>query len=199
MASQPFLEPFVLATPQVPRRREGAVDVYEADGGSGRRPAVVLVHGGPVPDTVRPTPRDWPVFVGYASLAASSGLVGVTVDHHLHAPSDYPRAQDEVAAAIEQVRGLPEVDPQAVALWFFSGAGPLSARWLPEPPDWLRCVALSYPLLATPPDWASAHNCVPSRLCRLPLHLSCSPGSAGNSRPSPPPSPGSWRPRPLAA
>lgn len=111
------------------------------------------MHGGPLPPTVRPTPRDWPVFVGYASLAAGHGLVGVTMDHGLHAPADYPRAQDDVAAAVEQVRALPGVDPEAVALWFFSGAGPLSARWLARPPDWLRCIALSYPLLATPPAW----------------------------------------------
>ena len=111
------------------------------------------MHGGPLPPTLQPTPRDWPVFVGYASLAGSRGLVGVTVDHRLHDPSDYPRAQDHVAGAIAQLRNLPDVDPQSVALWFFSGAGPLSARWLAEPPDWLRCIALSYPLLATPPSW----------------------------------------------
>jgi acetyl esterase/lipase len=153
MAALPFLEPFVLDLPQVGRRREGAIDVYEVPAARDRRPAVVFVHGGPLPPTVQPTPRDWPVFVGYASLAAANGLVGVTVDHHLHAPGDYPRAQDEVAAAVGQVRGLPDVDASAVALWFFSGGGPLSARWLAEPADWLRCIALSYPLLATPPEW----------------------------------------------
>jgi dienelactone hydrolase len=87
--------------------------------------------------------------------------VAVTLDHHLHAPDDYPRAQDEVAAAIDQARELPGVDAAVVGLWFFSGGGPLSARWLAQPPEWLRCIALSYPLLATPPDWGLGPNLRP--------------------------------------
>jgi hypothetical protein len=43
------------------------------------------------------------------------------------------------------------VDPDRVGLWFFSGAGLLAGEWLDSRPDWLRFVALTYPLLATPP------------------------------------------------
>jgi acetyl esterase/lipase len=45
------------------------------------------------------------------------------------------------------------VDPQRIALWFFSGGGLLAADWLAAPPSWLRCVAATYPVLAPLPGW----------------------------------------------
>jgi hypothetical protein len=51
------------------------------------------------------------------------------------------------------VRADPRVDGERVALWFFSGGGLLAADWLREPPPWLRCVALTYPLLEPFPGW----------------------------------------------
>jgi acetyl esterase/lipase len=148
----PYLQPFVLDVPPVDRVRLGTVDVYAPD--AGPRPAVVFVHGGPVPADLRPTPRDWPVYTGYGALAAGAGLVGVTVDHRLHSPADYPTAALDVAAAVEQVRALPAVDADRVALWFFSGGGLLSAPWLAAPPVWLRCIALTYPYLVPGEGWA---------------------------------------------
>jgi hypothetical protein len=147
----PYLQPFVLAGSEVDRVRSGRIDVYGA--GDEPRPAVLFVHGGPVPPQLRPTPRDWPVYVGYGSLAATHGLVGVTLDHRLHSPADYPTAAEDVAAAVEQVRALPGVDADRVALWFFSGGGLLSAPWLAAPPAWLRCVALTYPYLVPGDGW----------------------------------------------
>lgn len=41
---------------------------------SQRRPAVVLVHGGPVPADQNPAPQDWEGFTGYAALLARAGL-----------------------------------------------------------------------------------------------------------------------------
>jgi acetyl esterase/lipase len=154
VADAPFLEPFVLNVAEAPRRRQGVVDVYSPVGGDDKaRPAVVFVHGGPLPADVRPTPRDWPVYVGYASLTAGRGMVGITHDHRLHSPRDYPLAADDVASAIAEIRGLDGVDRDRVALWFFSGGALLSADWLIQPPPWLRCVALTYPLLAPLPGW----------------------------------------------
>ncbi|HET9893893.1 MAG TPA: hypothetical protein VFQ44_03065 [Streptosporangiaceae bacterium] len=51
------------------------------------------------------------------------------------------------------MRADPRVDAGRVALWFFSGGGLLPADWLCAPPEWLRCVAATYPWLAPPPDW----------------------------------------------
>ena len=147
-----FLEPFVVAVEPVEPERDGAVDLY-LPGVDGPRPAVVFVHGGPLPPTVTPRPREWPVYRGYGSLVAARGAVGVTLDHDLFDVDAYPHAAGQVVAAVDRVRRDPRVDADRVALWFFSGGGPLSADWLRDPPAWLRCVALSYTLLGGLPGF----------------------------------------------
>ena len=151
-AEPEYLRPFLLETPEHQRERSGDVDLY-LPGVSTPSPAIVFVHGGPVPAGAMPTPRDWQAFVGYGRYAASQGAVGVTVDHCLHGLADYPRAAGDVAAAVDVARADPRVDAERVALWFFSGGGLLSAGWLAAPPAWLRCVAATYPLLAPLPQW----------------------------------------------
>lgn len=74
------------------------------------------------------------------------------MDHRLHDAADYPLAADDVAAAVQTARNDPRVDADRIAVWFFSGGGLLLADWLREPPEWLRCVAITYPLLAPGPD-----------------------------------------------
>ncbi|WUJ72882.1 nuclear transport factor 2 family protein [Kribbella soli] len=97
-------------------------------------------------------PREWPVYKGYATAAARRGLVAAVVDHSLiHGLDRLVAAADEVEAAVGVLRSDPRVDPDRVGLWFFSGAGLLAGEWLDSRPDWLRFVALTYPLLATPP------------------------------------------------
>ncbi|MEU0333828.1 alpha/beta hydrolase [Streptomyces sp. NPDC006193] len=146
------LRPFPLDVPELPRDRRGHVDLYVPDA-AGPRPAVIFVHGGPVPAGARPKPRDWPTLVGYARLAAAEGVIGVTLDHRLHDVADYERAAADVTAAVELVRSDPRVDAGRIALWFFSAGGLLAADWLTEPPAWLRCLAASYPILAPLPNW----------------------------------------------
>ncbi|AIS02203.1 alpha/beta hydrolase [Streptomyces glaucescens] len=147
------LRPFPLDVPELPRDREEHVDLYVPQEAEGPRPAVVFVHGGPVPAGARPGPREWPTLVGYARLAAAEGMVGATLDHRLHDIGDYERAAADVTAAVELVRADPRVDAERIALWFFSGGGLLSAPWLAQPPAWLRCLAASYPILAPLPAW----------------------------------------------
>ncbi|WP_052863147.1 alpha/beta hydrolase [Streptomyces niger] len=146
------LRPFLLDATERPRERVGRVDLYLPDA-DGPRPAVVFVHGGPVPEGARPTPRDWPALIGYGRYVADQGAVGVTVDHRLHGLADYPRAAEDIAEAVELVRADPRVDGDRVALWYFSGGGLLSADRLAAPPPWLRCVAATYPVLQPPPSW----------------------------------------------
>jgi dienelactone hydrolase len=146
-----FLKPLVLPVDLRDAERRDAVDLYYPD--AEPAPAVLFVHGGPLPVQVSPRPRDWPIFRAYASLVASRGAVGVTVDHGLHSPADYPAADEDVRAAVELLRADPRVDGDRVALWFFSGGGMLSTGWLREPPSWLRCVALTYPLVESPEGW----------------------------------------------
>ncbi|MFE7815256.1 alpha/beta hydrolase [Streptomyces sp. NPDC057433] len=151
-AQPAHLRPFPMDVPELPRERRGPTDLYVPDA-EGPRPAVVFVHGGPVPAGSRPAPRDWPTLVGYARLAAAEGMIGVTLDHRLHDIADYERAAADVTAAVELVRADPRVDADRVALWFFSGSGLLTADWLTKPPLWLRCLAASYPILAPLPNW----------------------------------------------
>lgn len=159
MALPSYLQPFVLPVVEADRRRHGTLDVYRLGESEGeRRPVIVFIHGGPLPSDRRPTPRDWPVYVGYGSLAADYAVIGVTVDHRLHDPADYPTAAADVAAAIEQARALEYVDLDRVALWFFSGGGLLVADWLAKPPPWLRCIALTYPVMAPLPSWDVDHR-----------------------------------------
>ncbi|CCQ14129.1 putative uncharacterized protein [Rhodococcus sp. AW25M09] len=150
-------QPFVLATPDATRERHDSFDVYRAidqpRGEGPLRPAVVFVHGGPRPPGVEWRPREQPVFVGYGSIAAAAGVVGVVLEHHMAALTECAAAADEIASGLEQVRALPGVDPDRIALWFFSGSGLLSADWLTDAPTWLRCVALTYPVLQTLPEW----------------------------------------------
>ncbi|MFE7901889.1 alpha/beta hydrolase [Streptomyces sp. NPDC057424] len=146
------LRPFPLDLPGPPRDRRGRVDLYVPDGG-GPRPAVVFVHGGPVPAGARPRPREWPTLVGHARLAAAAGMVGAVLEHGLHDVADYERAAADIAAGVERVRADARVDADRIALWFFSGSGLLTTDWLAEPPAWLRCLAASYPVLAPLPAW----------------------------------------------
>ncbi|MPY59539.1 alpha/beta hydrolase [Streptomyces spongiae] len=169
-----YLCPFVLDVPELPRERTGRIDLYVPDAldaldaldvldepvGASEvserpLPAVVFVHGGPVPADLRPTPRDWPGFVGYGRYAASLGVVGVTLDHRLHGLDDHERATEDITEAVELLRADPRIDPERIALWFFSGAGLLLAPWLAEPPSWLRCAALTYPVLGPLPGWGA--------------------------------------------
>lgn len=171
----PHLQPFLLDPPVCRRERAGRIDLHlpEADG---PRPAVLLVHGGPVPAGAEPTPRDRPAFTGYARLLASRSVVGVTLDHRLHALTDVPQAAADVAGAVAQLRADPRVDADRVALWFFSAGGLLAAKWLAAPSRWLRCVAMTYPVLAPLPNWGldptgvSASDAV-HRAAGLPLVL----------------------------
>ncbi|RVU27816.1 alpha/beta fold hydrolase [Streptomyces antnestii] len=146
------LRPFLMDVKERPRERTGRVDLHLPDA-EGPRPAVLFVHGGPVHAAARPTPRDWPAFVGYGQYVAGLGAVGATVDHGLHDLTAFGRAADDVAGAVELVRADPRVDGDRVALWFLSAGGLLAADWLRTPPPWLRCVAASYPVLAPLPGW----------------------------------------------
>ncbi|GAA0602973.1 nuclear transport factor 2 family protein [Kribbella sandramycini] len=149
-----YLRPFVLGVldgPEVRVDRLGELDIYRPVG-SARTGAILFVHGGPAPPDLEVAPRDWPVYKGYATAAARRGAVAAVVDHSLiRGLGELPTAADEVEAAIGVLRSDPRVDPDRVVLWFFSGAGLLAGEWLDSRPDWLRGVALTYPLLATPP------------------------------------------------
>ena len=96
------LSPFVLPIGTRAAEAHGTVDLYPPEVDE-PRPAIVFIHGwiskGPGATT------RLPIFRGYGSLAASRGVVGVTMDHRLHGTGGYPPAAADVAAAIDLVRG----------------------------------------------------------------------------------------------
>ncbi|MBY8872573.1 hypothetical protein K7640_12085 [Micromonospora sp. PLK6-60] len=142
---------FVLAPPPAPVDRQGAVDLH-LPGGDGPHPAVVVVHGAPLPPGA-PDPRDWLLFRGYGALLAEQGVVAAVVSYQVPEPAALPAAAEHIAGLVEQVRADPRVDADRVALWFFSGGSLLMADWLRTPPEWLRGIAATYPLLVPLPGW----------------------------------------------
>lgn len=142
----PWVAPFVLDTPEVTRERVGHYDIYlpEADG---PRPAVIMLHGGPVNPAWPASPRDWLGYRGMGAQIASRGFVAVTVDHRLHSYGHYPQAWADCKAAVDAVRDDPRVDGDRLAAWVFSGGGPLVVPLHTEDVPGLRVVALTYPLL----------------------------------------------------
>jgi hypothetical protein len=81
MSKLPHELPFVLDVPAtgIAVAHAGPTDLYRPAGASTPLPAVVFIHG-PVPEEAPVRPRDWPVYQGYARLAASQGLLGITLD-----------------------------------------------------------------------------------------------------------------------
>lgn len=170
----PWVAPFVLDTPDVPRERHGHWDLYPAllpaqspgsrEGGAaaagpfpasfaGRpdsdtsRPLVMFVHGGPVNPAWPASPRDWHVYRGYGAQAASRGFAGAVVDHRLTGGDAYPEAYGDVLEAVEAARADERVDADRVAVWVFSGGGPMLAPLLRDRPSWLKVLGASYPAL----------------------------------------------------
>jgi acetyl esterase/lipase len=149
----PWEIPFVIDVPDVPVERHDVWDLYDP-AATEPRPAVVFLHGGPMPAGLPVTARDWPAYRGYGALAAAAGLVGVVVDHPLHALTDYAAAHAVIEQAVAAARVDDRVDADRVAVWAFSGGGPLLTPWLARPPAWLRVLAATYPVLDSSPDFA---------------------------------------------
>jgi acetyl esterase/lipase len=116
---------------------------------SARLPAIVFIPGGPIPPEML-APREWGFFISYGELAVASGLVGVVFNHRLHAPTDYETAQADVTAAVDYVRKHADdlgIDPDRLALWAFSGGGPLLSECLRTSPPYVRCLVAFYAVM----------------------------------------------------
>jgi acetyl esterase/lipase len=137
-----YLNPFIVDEPARDPVADGGVHWYLPDPAE-RRPAVVFVHGGPVqPDM---SPKDWPVYRGYGSMAARRGLVGVAFNHPFLGIEQMRAAAGEIERVLGLVREHDRVDPDRIGLWAFSGAGLFAGRFIDGPAGWLRAVALTYP------------------------------------------------------
>ena len=134
------------------------MDVYSPSGPPGARPAVVLIHGGPLP---RMGAKDMGIFVSYGELLAASGFVAVTFDHRFLSVAGIADAARDVADLLADVRtsaGSLGVDPDRMSVWAFSGGGPFLAALLRKRPSWLRAIVAYYAILdlQQPPPGLSA-------------------------------------------
>jgi len=114
-----------------------------------RLPAIVFVHGGPIPAAM-PAPTTWGIYQSYSELVAASGFIGVMLSHRLHSMTDYGKSQADIAAAIDYVRSNASalnVDAERIGFWVFSGGGPHLSWVLRERPSFVRCAAAFYALL----------------------------------------------------
>ena len=149
--------PIDLVVPTVPVEPldRGDHDLY-LPRSAARPPVVVLVHGlFPEPPPV--SPRRTPFFRSYAAQLVHRGVAAVVLDHELTGGLRYPEAAATLDRTLSAVRESADVDGERVAVWFFSGGGPLAYPLLAAGHDWLRCVGLTYPLLPVEdiPGWPS--------------------------------------------
>lgn len=144
--SAPYESPFVVTVDAaVEPRRLDDFDLY-APFSVEPAPCVVFVHGPVGAD--KPRPRDWPVYQGYGQLAAQSGLVAVVADLDFEDWRASELPTQALRTLVERVRQHEVVDRERLALWAFSAGALLVSPWLSAPPRWLRCVALTYPVIA---------------------------------------------------
>ena len=107
-------------------------------------PAVILIHGGPVPALGA---RRWELYVSYGRLLAATGMIGIAFDHRFLDPDRLRDAAADVADLVRHVRDAAStlgIDASRLALWAFSGGGPLLAAPLRERPSWLKLVVGYY-------------------------------------------------------
>ena len=120
--------------------------------GSGpvERPAVIFIHGGPIPSNLLTPPKEWGVFVSYGRIIAASRLVGVTFNHRFYGGEALTDAQSDVDDLVDYVRqnaGLLGIDKDRIAVWAFSGGGPFLTRFVREPPSYISCLVAYYAVL----------------------------------------------------
>jgi len=124
------------------------MDVYSPAGTTSRLPAVILVHGGPVPAGA--SFKNTGVFKSYGELLAASGITAVAFGHRFTEPAAARRASEDVQDLVRHVRAQAEVlgiDKDRLAVWAFSAGGPFLSPFLEEPPPYVRGLISYYAIL----------------------------------------------------
>ena len=168
----PHLQPFVLAhEPVEPVRRDG-LDLYLPDGRS-PAPAVLMIHGGPVPPTDPVRPPEWPAYRAYGALLAQAGLVGAMFEHGFVDDDTLVVARDDVRSVITRLRADPAVAADRIGLWFFSAGGYLLGSFLDPVPEEVIAVACTYAAVgdAELPDLGLSDGIVVASRSSVPLLL----------------------------
>jgi dipeptidyl aminopeptidase/acylaminoacyl peptidase len=145
----PYLRRFVLPHETVEPASSGALDLYLP--ASTPAPAVLMVHGGPVPRDREVRPPDWPAYRGYGALLAQAGLVGGMFEHGFVDGETLGTARENIRDAATALRADPRVDPDRFGMWFFSAGGLFMGSALADPAAWgVTAVAGSYAFVGHP-------------------------------------------------
>jgi acetyl esterase/lipase len=94
------------------------------------------------------------MFQSYGQLLATTGVIGVSLNHRYTHLTDLAQAADDIHHALTFVRDHAttfSLDPKCLGLWVFSGAGPFLSDFLRTPPTYLRCLVAYYALLDLQP------------------------------------------------
>jgi dienelactone hydrolase len=129
-----------------PRKR---LDLYQPAGG-GPAPLVVLVHPATRSD-LDIAPNRWNNNVSRARALAAFGLATAVFNHELRFYPMRPRQPAaELQQAIDYLRrnaaGL-GIDPSRVCVVSYGDGAPLLSSLMEQPPAYLKCLAMFYPLL----------------------------------------------------
>src|ERR1051326_5915405 len=125
--------------------------VYRPAKSRDKLPAIVFLHGGFLPPNLRTEPTEWKIFDDYGRLAAASGFVGVVINHRLYDSwASVEKSTNDLADAIAYVRANADTlgaDKDRLALWAFSGRGPLLSMAIRDPQPYIRGIVSYYALL----------------------------------------------------
>jgi len=113
-------------------------------------PAVIFVHGGPLPSSVAEQGKDLGVFQSFAPYLTEVGLGAVVFSNGFSDLGAFQSGRSDVEAALRYVRSNAEkldLDPERICLVHMSAGGVFLAPFLESRPSWLRCVVLYYAVL----------------------------------------------------
>lgn len=168
----PHLRPFVLPHAAVEPTRFGNFDLYLP--ASTPSPAVLMVHGGPVPRDREVRPPDWPAYRGYGALLAHAGLIGVMFEHGFVDDESVGVARENIRDAVVALRKDPRIDADRFGMWFFSAGGLFMGSVLADPAEWaVAAVADTYAVPDNPAanDFGLLRATVTAELSDIPLLL----------------------------
>jgi dienelactone hydrolase len=137
-------------------------------------PAVILVHGGPVPANLLTTPREWGLFDSFGRLMGASGIAAIVFNHRFFGYDKAPQALGDIQDLVAHVSSNAEslgIDATRLCLWFFSGGGVFLGHFLKDSPAAIRCIVAYYAVLHAPVPQFSAATQVAETSGRIPPML----------------------------
>jgi dipeptidyl aminopeptidase/acylaminoacyl peptidase len=134
-----------------PGVREGVMDVYTParPAPTGGFPAVIFVHGGPIP-ALPGSIKDIGQYRSYGRLIASRGLAAVTFAFRFPDLAGLSTASADVSDALAYIRAHAaeqRLDADRLCLWVVSGGGVVVAPLLTRDAPYVRCWVFYYTVL----------------------------------------------------